>query len=48
MNTNGTLNVEDMNYLLDKLTEVANILEKLQVQIDCHSLRLDVLEKKPC
>lgn len=34
MNINGTLNADDMNYILDKLEQIAEILAKLNDRIE--------------
>ena len=44
----GTMNENDMNYVLDKFIEIAEILRKLQVQIDLLGIRIDGLETRPC
>lgn len=46
MNVNGTLNVDDMNYIMDKFGEILEILKKLQAQLTLLSVRIDLLEKK--
>jgi len=46
VNRNGSMNIDDMNYLLDKLQQIADILTKLQMQHDLLSLRVDLLQER--
>lgn len=40
------MNDDNMDYVLDKLVQIAEILTRLQKEIDALSLRVDMLERK--